>query len=183
LRFVPGPAGFSALFFLPIMAGYVFGAQFGFLAGMTSLLASALLSGSVGPWLPYQMFATGWVGAAAGLLPRTARPQRREVWLLAVAGLLLGIIYGVVMNLWFWPFVFRPDQAGRYWQPGVGVGETLRRYAVFYATTSLVWDLWRGIGNAILILLFGGPVLRLLRRYQQRFHFEVRGSAPDYESG
>ncbi|NOZ51024.1 MAG: ECF transporter S component [Chloroflexi bacterium] len=171
LRFVPGPAGFSALFFLPILSGYVFGVQFGFLAGLTTLLASALLTGAVGPWLPYQMFAAGWVGTAAGLMPHPARPSRREIWALAGLGLLLGLAYGLVMNLWFWPFIFRPDQAGQYWQPGIGVGETIKRYALFYSTTSLVWDLWRGIGNATLILLFGEPVLRLLRRYKQRFSF------------
>lgn len=173
LRFVPGPAGFSALFFLPIVAGYVFGVQFGFLAGLSTLLASALIGGGVGPWLPYQMFAAGWVGAAAALPGRWLRGRRAEVPLLAVWGLVLGLAYGVVMNLWFWPFVFRPAQAALYWQPGVGVADTIRRYALFYATTSLVWDVWRGIGNAALILLFGGPVLRLLRRYQRRFHFVV----------
>lgn len=174
LRFVPGPAGFSAVFFLPIVAGYAFGAQFGFLAGLTTLLASALLTGGVGPWLPYQMFAAGWVGAAAGLLPRGTANSRRELWLLAGAGVLLGLLYGVVLNLWFWPYVFRPGQATLYWQPGVGLAETVKRYALFYLTTSFIWDVWRGLGNAALILLFGAPVLRLLRRYEQRFRF-VRG--------
>jgi energy-coupling factor transport system substrate-specific component len=174
LRFLPGPAGFSAIFFLPILAGYAFGAQFGFLSGLTTLLASAFLTGGVGPWLPYQMFAAGWVGAAAGMLPHPRINSRRELVLLAAAGLLLGLLYGVVMNLWFWPFVFQPAQAEMYWQPGAGVVEGFKRYALFYLTTSFVWDLWRGIGNAALILLFGAPVLRLLRRYERRFRF-VRG--------
>jgi len=174
LRFVPGPAGFSAIFFLPILSGYVFGVQFGFLAGLTTLLASALLTGGVGPWLPYQMFASGWVGAAAGLMPQPRQGSRWEIGGLAVLGLLLGLAYGLVMNLWFWPFVFRPDQAAQYWQPGVGFGETVKRYALFYMTTSFIWDLWRGIGNATLILLFGAPVLRLLRRYKRRFSFAVK---------
>ncbi len=173
LRFIPGPAGFSAVFFLPILAGYAFGVQFGFLAGIITLLASAFLTGGVGPWLPYQMFAAGWVGAGAALMPKFRQGSRRELILLAGAGLLLGILYGLVMNLWFWPFVFRPDQAAQYWQPGVGVFETVKRYAVFYAVTSLFWDIWRGIGNAALILLFGAPVLRLLRRYEQRFKFTI----------
>jgi energy-coupling factor transport system substrate-specific component len=174
LRFLPGPAGFSAIFFLPILAGYAFGAQFGFLSGLTTLLASAFLTGGIGPWLPYQMFAAGWIGAAAGMLPHPKTNSRRELVLLAAAGLLLGLLYGVVMNLWFWPFVFQPAQAEMYWQPGAGIAEAVKRYALFYLTTSFVWDLWRGIGNAALILLFGAPVLRLLRRYERRFRF-VRG--------
>jgi energy-coupling factor transport system substrate-specific component len=171
LRFLPGPAGFSALFFLPILAGYAFGSQFGFLSGLTTLLASAFLTGGVGPWLPYQMFAAGWIGAAAGLLPHPKNNSRRELLLLAATGLILGLLYGVVMNLWFWPFVFQPAQSEMYWEPGTGIGSALQRYGLFYLTTSFVWDLWRGIGNAALILLFGAPVLRLLRRYERRFKF------------
>lgn len=173
LRFVPGPAGFSAVFFLPILAGYVFGAQFGFLVGVLTLLASAFMTGGVGPWLPYQMFASGWTAAAVGLLPRPRPNSRAETALLAAAGFVLGLFYGAVMNLWFWPFVFQPAQAHLYWQPGQGPAVALRRYALFYLATSLWWDVWRGVGNAALIVLFGAPVLRLLRRYEQRFHFVV----------
>ncbi len=173
LRFVPGPAGFSAVFFLPILAGYAFGAQFGFLTGLITLLASAFLTGGVGPWLPYQMFASGWVGAAAGILPKLRINSRLEILMLAAAGFVLGLAYGAVMNLWFWPFVSRPAQTDLYWQPGEGLAATLRSYALFYVATSLFWDVWRGLGNAALILLFGAPILRLLRRYEQRFRFVV----------
>ena len=69
LRALPGPAGFSAIFVLPILAGYAYGPTFGFLLGALSLLVSALIGGGVGPWLPYQMFATAWVGLLSGLLP------------------------------------------------------------------------------------------------------------------
>lgn len=173
LRFVPGPAGFSAVFFLPILAGYAFGAQFGFLLGVLTLLVSAFMTGGVGPWLPYQMFASGWVAAIAGLLPHPRPHARAEILLLAAAGFVLGLFYGAVMNLWFWPFVTQPAQAHLYWQPGQGMAAVLRSYALFYMATSFFWDLWRGVGNAALIVLFGAPVLRLLRRYEQRFHFVV----------
>ena len=176
LRFIPGPGGFSGIFFLPIMAGYAFGAQFGFLAGLITLLASAFLTGGVGPWLPYQMFAAGWVGALAGFTPRLRPGSYLEIVLLAVVGFFLGLLYGLIMNLWFWPYVSNPAQEALYWQPGEGLLATLRSYALFYLITSLVWDLWRGVGNAALILVFGAPVLRLLRRYQKRFHFAYAAS-------
>ena len=176
LRFIPGPGGFSGVFFLPIMAGYAFGAQFGFLSGLVTLLTSAFLTGSVGPWLPYQMFAAGWVGAIAGLTPRVRPGTRWEIITLAGVGLLLGILYGLVMNLWFWPYVFRPEQAELYWQSDQGPLAVLRSYALFYFITSFFWDLWRGLGNAALILIFGMPVLRLLQRYQQRFYFAIDSS-------
>ena len=74
LRAVPGPAGFNAIFLLPILAGYCFGPTFGFLLGALSLLVSALIGGGVGPWLPYQMFSTGWVGMLSGWLPEFPTP-------------------------------------------------------------------------------------------------------------
>ena len=57
------------MFFTLVIAGRVFGAGFGFTLGCTTLFASALLTGGVGPWMPYQMFGCAWVGLFAGLLP------------------------------------------------------------------------------------------------------------------
>ncbi|GAB4567503.1 MAG: ECF transporter S component [Anaerolineae bacterium] len=175
LRAVPGPQGFSAIFFIPILAGYVYGPSFGFLLGALALLTSALLGGGVGPWLPYQMFATGWMGLLSGMLPsrHLARLGRLEVLMLATWAFLLGLTFGAIMNLWFWPFVFQPGSSHLYWEPGISASETLRRYAAFYLVTSLGWDLWRAIGNALLVLLFGGPILRLFRRFKRRFQFEI----------
>src|SRR3954453_15670043 len=65
-----GLAGVELVFFLLIIAGRVFGAGFGFVLGCTSLFASALLTSGVGPWLPFQMLASAWIGMGAGLLPR-----------------------------------------------------------------------------------------------------------------
>ena len=67
LRAMPGPAGFNAIFVLPILTGYAYGPTFGFLLGSLSLLVSAFIGGGIGPWLPYQMFATGWMGMLSGV--------------------------------------------------------------------------------------------------------------------
>ena len=50
---------------------------------------------------------------------------------------------------------------------------TLARYAAFYFVTSLTWDLVRAIGNVALLLLLTAPMLKILERFRQRFHFEV----------
>jgi energy-coupling factor transport system substrate-specific component len=177
LRLVPGPLGFSAIFFLPILCGYVFGADFGFLLGALSLLVSGLITGGMGPWLPFQMFAAGWVGLVGGWLPHIRSRPRLEVALLAGWGLLSGFLYGIIMNLWFWPYLaasIEPAVSGEpamYWETHLGFWSTLMRYALFYLTTSLWWDAGRAVGNLLLILLVGLPILRLLYRFEQRFRF------------
>lgn len=171
---VPGPGGFSPIFPLIVLGGYVLGARFGFLLGVLTLLVSAILTGGVGPWLPYQMFTAGWVGLSAPLCRPLARllggpGGKGEVALLAIFGGYWGLLYGAIMNIWFWPFAVGPAQM--YWQPGVGLAQTVQRYLVFYAVTSLVWDLARMVGNILLIAVAAPAVLRVLRRFQLRFAF------------
>ena len=173
LRAVPGPLGFSAIFALPIFTGYCYGATFGYLLGTLSLATSALLGAGVGPWLPYQMFTIGWVGLTSAWLPNMRRHPRLEVIVLALWGATWGMTFGLIMNVWFWPFVFDPGQAEMYWQPGLSARETVQRYLVYYALTSSWWDAGRALGNAALIAFFGAPVLRLLRRFGARFTFYV----------
>ncbi|MGB9641105.1 MAG: ECF transporter S component [Anaerolineales bacterium] len=180
LRFIevaiPGPGGFSPIFFLIILSGYVFGAQFGFLIGALTLFVSALITGGVGPWLPSQMFTSGWVGMSAAFLAPLSKKlswegKKGEIGLLLFWGAIWGLLYGGIMNLWSWPFLSgSPDQ---YWQPGMNWQSTLQRYGVFYLTTSLVWDLSRSLGNILFISLFGKATLRILRRFKRRFNFLV----------
>jgi energy-coupling factor transport system substrate-specific component len=174
LRFVevavPGPGGFSPIFLLIIFGGYVFGGGFGFLLGALTLLVSALVTGGVGPWLPYQMFTAGWIGLSAPLCrPLVRMMVRLEIWVLAVFAGYWGLLFGAIMNLWFWPFAVGPAQM--HWEPGIGVWETVQRYLVFYVVTSLVWDLARAIGNFVLVAFAGAAILRVLRRFQMRFAF------------
>jgi energy-coupling factor transport system substrate-specific component len=177
LRLVAGPGGFSAMFFLPILCGFVFGADFGFLLGALSMLTSAILTSGIGPWLPFQMFAAGWGGMFAGWLPHFKRWPGLEHLQLAGCGALSGLLYGAVMNLWFWPYlaaVATTDTDSVHWDPQLSLLQTLTRFAAFYLTTSLWWDLCRVAGNVALLLLVGPPVLRLLRRFQRRFNFQFR---------
>ena len=171
---VPGPGGFSPIFMLIILTGYVFGGQFGFLMGTMTLLVSGVITGGVGPWLPYQMFAAGWVGLSAPLIRPLIRMlggggRRGELLALALFGALWGFAYGAIMNLWFWPFAAGSTQ--QYWTPGIGLAETLRRYLAFYVLTSLVWDALGAAGNVLLILALGAPIVRALRRFRDRLGF------------
>ncbi|MDA1386334.1 MULTISPECIES: ECF transporter S component [Glycomyces] len=163
--FGAGAAGVETVFFLLILAGRVFGPGFGFILGCTGLFASALLTGGVGPWLPYQMFAAAFVALGAGLLPGT--PETRagrttELAILAVYAAFASLLYGLLLNLSFWPFAITHGNLA--YVPGGGFSENLSRLLAYSLATSLGWDIGRAITTVVLVLLTGPLLLRVMRR-------------------
>jgi energy-coupling factor transport system substrate-specific component len=171
LRIPTLPAGASAFYFLVIIGGYVFGARLGFLLGAGSLFTSAFLVGGLGPWLPFQTFAAGWLGMSAGCLglcgPRLRERRQLELIVVAAFAGLWGFLFGAIMNLWFWPFVAQGDSIS--WEPGMGLSETLQHYWSFYLLTSAGWDAWRALANVALVVVAGRPAIDLLVRFRDRF--------------
>ncbi|HTY73211.1 MAG TPA: ECF transporter S component [Actinomycetes bacterium] len=165
-----GVTGFSPVFLLVVLAGRALGRGFGFVLGATTLFASALLTGGVGPWLPFQMLGAAWVGMLAGCLPRAT--GRAEVRLVAAYGALAGLAYGALLDLWFWPFTAGPTSSVSF-VAGAPLAENLHRFLVFWLTTSLGFDVPRAVGNLVLVLVVGGPVLRALRRSARRAAFDA----------
>ena len=163
-----GTAGIETVFFILVLAGRVYGAGFGFALGCTSLFASALLTGGVGPWMPYQMFGCAWVGMLAGLLPRLR--GKAEILMLACYGAAAGYVFGFLLNLSFWPFSLDPSSSIAY-QPGLPFVEQWHRYLLFDATTSLGWDTGRAITNVLAILIAGPAALAAFRRAARRANF------------
>ncbi|HRC41242.1 ECF transporter S component [Nostocoides sp.] len=170
-----GTAGVELVFFLLVLAGRVFGAGFGFVLGATTLFASALITGGVGPWLPYQMLGAAWVGLGAGLLPRAR--GRAEIALLAAYGMVAGLAYGWLLNFSFWPFAIGTG-TGLSFEAGAPALENLHRFALFSLATSLGWDLGRAITNVVLITVTGTAVLGALRRAARRASF---AAAPAFD--
>ncbi|GAB3870583.1 ECF transporter S component [Terrabacter terrigena] len=167
-----GTAGLEPMFFIVIVAGCVLGPGVGFVSGALAVTTGALLTGGVGPWLPFQMICAGGIGLGAGLLP--GRPGgRAERWVVAAYALVTGLVYGVFMNLWFWPFLGTSAPSGMGFVPGAPLVDNLGHYALFYVTTSLGWDLPRGVLNALLGLLAGPALLRVFRRGARRAAFGV----------
>ena len=164
----PGAAGFEPVFFLLIPAGRVLGRGFGFVLGAVTILASALLTGGVGPWLPFQMLGAAWMGFGAACLP-PAR-GRWELVLLAAYAVVSALLYGLLLNLWFWPFGAGGGTSVSF-VPGAALATNLHRFAVFDVTTSLGFDLPRAATNAALVLIAGRPVLSALRRAARRAAF------------
>ena len=182
LALVNGVGGFSPIFFLVICAGYEFGASYGFLVGAFSLLVSALVTGGIGPWLPYETFAVGWVGASAGLagsVVRGLRPGRRgwlpgklDVAVLVGIAIVTGFAYGALTDIWGWVAFYRGvENIG--WTPGLSATDTLAQFGRYYTITSFAWDSFRAVGDSIAILALGTPVLMALGRLRARLGYEI----------
>ncbi len=181
LALVTGIAGFSPIFFLVLCAGYAFGPSYGFQAGAVALLVSAVATGGIGPWLPFQLFGVGWVGLAAGLIGGfvsrlTGRgaadsPTRRDLLILATVGALMGLAYGGLLDVWDWTY-FR-GAGDLAWVPGLPLPEMLQRFGRFYLVTSLGYDSFRAVGNAVMVLALGAPVLAAFWRIRVRSSFRI----------
>jgi energy-coupling factor transport system substrate-specific component len=169
-----GTAGLEPMFFLMVLSGRVLGPGFGFVLGSVTMFASALLTGGVGPWLPFQMLALGWLTLGAGLLPGPERLRgRAEVLMLTGYGVVASFAYGTLMNLQGWPLITGADSSLHY-VAGAPVGENLVRFLTYVLVTSMGWDLGRALMTAVLTLAAGPAVLRALRRATRRAAFEAR---------
>lgn len=164
-----GTAGLEPIWAILILSARALGPGFGFSLGAISLFASALVTGGVGPWLPFQMLAAAWVGLGAGLLPRT-RSAWGEITLLATYAAIACLAYGLLMNLWFWPFVASlPEQLA--YAPGAPAADNLVTWIRFSVVTSLGYDIPRALLSVIVIVIAGRPILGALRRMGRKAAF------------
>ncbi|MET9903266.1 ECF transporter S component [Streptomyces sp. NPDC006446] len=167
-----GTAGIEPMFFLMVLSGRVLGPGFGFVLGSVTMFASALLTGGVGPWMPFQMLAMGWFTMGAGLLPGADRLRGRgELLMLAGYGFLAAFAYGTVMNLAGWPFMDALASNVAF-DPHSAVPANLARFLAYCLATSLGWDLGRAVVTVVLTLTVGGTLLKALRRATRRAAFE-----------
>ena len=164
-----GAVGIEPMWFVLILSARVFGASFGFLLGVISMFASALLTGGVGPWLGYQMFAAAWIGMAAGLLPKKVK-GKSEIVMLLVFGVFAAGTFGILMDLQFWPWALGSNTQLSY-IPGGSIAENLSRFVTFHFATAMAWDIPRAIFTCTLIAFTGPSVLSALRRTYTRAAF------------
>jgi energy-coupling factor transport system substrate-specific component len=166
----PGVAGFEPVFFLLVPSGRVLGRGFGFVLGAVTIAASALITGGIGPWLPFQMFGAAWMGFGAGCLPPAK--GKAELGMLAGYAAVSALLYGALLNLWFWPFGAGTTTSFSF-VPGAGFVHNLHSFILFDVTTSLGFDIPRAVTNGVLVLVLGRPVLAALRRASRRAAFDV----------
>ncbi|MET3952760.1 ATP-binding cassette domain-containing protein [Arthrobacter sp. UYEF36] len=158
-----GVGGVEAVFILLILAGRAFGPRFGMLLGAATIALSSAVWGGIGPWTPFQIFACAWVGAGAGLLPRRVR-GRAELWMLGGYGILASYLFGLLTNLWFWPFAVGAG-TGISYVPGAPLGTNLSSFLLYSLVTSTAgWDTLRAVTTVIGIAVVGRAILAALRR-------------------
>ncbi|MDQ7879491.1 ECF transporter S component [Microbacterium sp. QXD-8] len=192
-----GVGGVEAVFILLILAGRAYGARFGMLLGMATIVLSTVITGTFGPWTPFQMFSCAWVGAVAGLLPRrspralraslTHRPQPPGAWarssaaeiaMLCVYGVVASYVFGLLMNLWFWPFAVGYG-TGISYDGAAPFDVNLSSFLLYSLVTStLSWDTLRAITTVVGLIVVGRPILAALRRAKPLAPHRQPASAP-----
>ncbi|MEW9871758.1 ATP-binding cassette domain-containing protein [Arthrobacter sp. HS15c] len=158
-----GVGGVEAVFILLILAGRAFGARFGMLLGAATIAVSSALWGGIGPWTPFQIFACAWVGAGAGLLPRRVR-GKAELWMLCGYGAVASYLFGLLTNLWFWPFAVGAG-TGISYVAGAPLATNLSSFLLYSLVTSTAgWDTLRAVTTIVGIIVVGRAILAAFRR-------------------
>jgi energy-coupling factor transport system substrate-specific component len=139
--------------FFIICSGYVFGPVAGFMVGAVTALVSNFFLGQ-GPWTPYQMLAWGLAGISAAYF-RRFRLGRIG---LIIFGVIWGYLYGWIMNTWFWVSFAYPL--------------TFKTFIV-YQLTSVWFDTFHAISNAVFLGLLGEKIIAILERFKKRFHWSL----------
>jgi energy-coupling factor transport system substrate-specific component len=132
----------------------VTGATLGPRAGIAVGGSAALLSNAFlgqGPWTPWQMIGWGLVGATAGLLPRLLRNR----FALAAFGIAWGFLFDWLMDVWAWSTL--------------GPSANLHSFMTL-AATGVPFDVAHASGNAVIAVIAGPTLFRMLDRYARRLH-------------
>ena len=133
------------------------------------MFVSALLTGGIGPWLGYQVFAAAWIGLLAGALPKSLRGGR-ELMMLVIYAIFASAAFGILMDLQFWPWALGTGTQLSY-LPNGDIAENVSRFITFHFATSMAWDIPRAIFTSALIAFAGKAVLSALRRTRTRAAF------------
>ncbi len=134
---------FKPITALTILAAMYLGCEAGFLTGAMAALLSNFYFGQ-GPWTPFQMFAWGMIGFAAGLL---GNPLRRSRAFLLAYGVLSGILYSLLMDVWtvLW------YQNAFDWQLYLAAVTAALPHTLLYAVSNLLflWWLAKSVGEKL----------------------------------
>lgn len=164
-----GAIGIEPMWFALIIASRAMGPTFGFLLGTLSMALSALLTGGIGPWLSYQVFAAALIGWGTTFIPAKLRGGS-EVLALMLYGVIAAAFFGIAMDLQFWPWTLGPGTELSY-LPGAAISENLDRFFTYHFISALAWDIPRAILTTTLLALAARPMLGALRRADETARF------------
>lgn len=169
-----GAVGIEPMWFILILSARVFGPAFGFVLGIMAMFVSACLTGGFGPWLAYQMFAAGWIGLGAGLIPqkwgRRLIRGKWEIVMLGLYGIIAAFAFGTLMDLQFWPWALGSHTQLSY-IPGASLATNAHRFILFHFASSMAWDVPRAFVTTVLTVITAPAVLFAMRRTKRRASF------------
>lgn len=175
-----GAIGIEPMWFALIIAARAMGPTFGFLLGTLSMALSALLTGGIGPWLSYQIFAAALIGWGTFLIPAKLRGSK-EVIALIFYGILAAGFFGIAMDLQFWPWTLGPGTELSY-LPGGALAENLDRFFTYHFVSALAWDIPRAVLTTILLSIATKPMLTALRRSDEISRFVTQQEMRELKS-
>lgn len=142
--------GFKPVTAMVIITAIYLGSEAGFLTGMLTALISNFYFGQ-GYWTPFQMFTWGILGLLAGLLEKWLR---ENTILLLSYGVLSGVLYSLLMDLWS---VFWMDETF-----------TFSRY-IALILSSLPFTAVYAVSNMIFLLILSKPIGKQLDRIKTKY--------------
>lgn len=149
--FAPIP-GFKPVTAIVIITAIAYGAQAGFLTGALSAVVSNIFYGQ-GPWTPFQMFVWGIIGFIAGILFK--RGKKPNVVVLVIVGLVGGVAYSTMMDIW----TVLSFGEGWSWTRYLGALSTSLPFMAIYA-----------VSNVVFLLLLTKPFLEKLNRIGTKYN-------------
>lgn len=143
--------GMSPITAIAALTAMYFGPAAGFLTGSLSALVSNVLFGQ-GPWTPFQMIAWGLTGYFGGVLGAGGLLSHK--WQLAFYGLLSGVLFSFLMDIWT---VLSVD--GTFlWTRYLAALGTAAPYTLVYA-----------VSNAAFLVLLREPIGKRLERIKKKY--------------
>ena len=136
-----------------IIAGIAFGGETGFLVGAVSGFVSNFFVGQ-GPWTPWQMFAFGIIGFAAGILFKKGFLKKTKTSLCIFGFLVTLVIYGGIMN----------PASVIMWQSKINLKMLISSYAA-----GLPFDLIHAFSTAVFLWFISDPMIDKLERIKIKY--------------
>lgn len=150
LIFSPIP-GFKPVTAITIIAGIALGAESGFMVGSLTAIVSNIFFGQ-GPWTPFQMFVWGIIGFLSGLF--FYKKQTSNRFILAVIGLVGGMAYSLLMDIWTTVSMEGTFNVSRY---------------LFYISSSFPFMAIYAVSNVVFLFVLAKPFLEKLNRIKTKY--------------